>query len=73
MRLLPERWPALLMQYRCTAVKLHRPRSIDIAVITAHLPTALPTLDAQQAFDNVEHQVANAQLMMILDRAEERL
>ena len=55
---------------RCTAVKLNRPRSVDISIITAKLPSPLATLDPHQAFNNVDHQVANAQLMMILDRIE---
>jgi hypothetical protein len=56
--------------YRCTTVKLNRPRSIDTAIITSNLPSPLPVLDAEQAFNNIDHQLANAQLMMILDRAE---
>ena len=56
--------------HRCTTVKLNRPRSVDTAIITVNLPSPLPTLDVQQAFNNVDHQLANAQLMMILDRVE---
>lgn len=56
---------------RCSTVKLNRPRSIDAAIITAHFPQPLLPLDAQQAFNNVDHQVANAHLMLILDRIEE--
>ena len=55
---------------RCTAVKLNRPRSVDISIITTKLPGPLATLDPHQAFNNVDHQLANAQLMMILDRIE---
>lgn len=55
---------------RCTTVKLNRPRSIDTAIITVKLPSPLPALDAVQTFNNVDHQLANAQLMMILDRVE---
>ncbi|KAF1349377.1 hypothetical protein EJ07DRAFT_169435 [Lizonia empirigonia] len=40
-------------------------------IITVHPPTRLPTLDSQHAFDDVDHQIANAQLTMILDRIEE--
>lgn len=56
--------------HRCTTVKLNRPRSIDTAIITVKLPSPLPALDAVQAFNNVDHQLANAQLVMILDRVE---
>lgn len=58
-------------RHRCTTVKLNRPRSIEAAIITVNMPTRLPALDSQQAFNNVDHQRANAQLMLILDRIEE--
>ncbi|KAF2621782.1 hypothetical protein BU25DRAFT_415801 [Macroventuria anomochaeta] len=64
-------WWAVYSLERCTTVKLNRPRSIDAAIVTVNLPTLLPALDSQQAFDNVDHQVANAQLMLILDRVDE--
>jgi hypothetical protein len=56
--------------HRCTTVKLNRPRSVDTTIITVKLPSPLPVLDAQQAFNNVDHQLANAQLMVILDRVD---
>lgn len=52
-------------------MKLNRPKSIDATIITAKLPAPLHALDLQQAFNNVDHQLANAQLMLILDRIEE--
>lgn len=58
------------MERRCTTVKLNRPRSVDTAIITVDLPSILPALDVQQAFNNVDHQLANARLMKILDRVE---
>ncbi|KAF1924095.1 uncharacterized protein M421DRAFT_425108 [Didymella exigua CBS 183.55] len=63
-------WWAVYSLERCTTVKLSRPRSVDTAIITVNLPSPLPALDAQQAFNNVDHQLANAQLMMILDRVD---
>ncbi|KAF3046886.1 hypothetical protein E8E12_005440 [Didymella heteroderae] len=63
-------WWAVYSLERCTTVKLNRPRSVDTVIITANLPSPLPALDAQQAFNNIDHQLANAQLMMILDRIE---
>lgn len=59
------------MNSRCLTVKLNRPKSIDATIITAKLPAPLHALDLQQAFNNVDHQLANAQLMLILDRIEE--
>ncbi|KAH6625156.1 fungal-specific transcription factor domain-containing protein [Boeremia exigua] len=64
-------WWAVYSLERCTTVKLNRPRSIESAIITVNLPSQLPALDTQQAFNNVDHQAANARLMLILDRVEE--
>ncbi|XPS78698.1 hypothetical protein M3J07_010711 [Ascochyta lentis] len=66
-------WWAVYSLERCTTVKLNRPRSVDTAIVTVNLPTPLSSLDSQQAFNNVDHQIANAQLMMILDRVQERV
>ncbi|KAJ8109936.1 hypothetical protein OPT61_g7087 [Boeremia exigua] len=66
-------WWAVYSLERCTTVKLNRPRSIDASIITVHLPSLSPALDSQQAFNNVEHQLANARLMLILDRVEEHV
>ncbi|KAF2013937.1 hypothetical protein BU24DRAFT_483775 [Aaosphaeria arxii CBS 175.79] len=50
---------------------LNRPRSIDASAITADLPTTSPSLDDRQVFNNIDHQIANAQLTKIIDLVEE--
>ncbi|CAO2654486.1 Nn.00g112190.m01.CDS01 [Neocucurbitaria sp. VM-36] len=64
-------WWAVYSLERCTTVKLNRPRSLDASIIAVRFPTAYSPLDSQQIVNNIDHQIANAQLMMILDRAEE--
>ncbi|KAK1482584.1 fungal specific transcription factor domain-containing protein [Colletotrichum cuscutae] len=49
-----------------TMDRLNRPRSISQDVITAHLPQRRAT-DALQSFNNLDHQVANAQFVKIID------
>lgn len=56
--------------YRTTAIKLNRPQSIDPETISTPLPVPLPSLDHAQAVDNVQHQIAYASLVMILDRID---
>ncbi|KAL4871615.1 hypothetical protein BDV12DRAFT_206303 [Aspergillus spectabilis] len=54
--------------HRTTAIKLNRPRSIDPELISAPLPAPLPSLDRAQPVDNVQHQIAYARLVNIIDR-----
>ncbi|RDW76467.1 Zn(II)2Cys6 transcription factor [Aspergillus mulundensis] len=61
-------WWSVYSLERTTAIKLNRPRSIDPADITTPLPVSLPSLDHAQAVDNIQHQIAYASLVMILDR-----
>ncbi|CAM1501343.1 Fc.00g105050.m01.CDS01 [Cosmosporella sp. VM-42] len=61
-------WWAIFSLERATTVKLNRPRSIEANIITTPLPLPLASLDRLQKFENVLHQIANAQLILILDR-----
>ncbi|KAL0939983.1 C6 zinc finger domain protein [Colletotrichum truncatum] len=63
-------WWSIYSLERTVTIKLNRPRSINQDIITARLPRPLPR-DSSQKFDNVQHQVANAQLVQILDRLSE--
>lgn len=56
---------------RSTTIKLNRPRTVNPAIITVSLPQANPALDDNQKFNNIEHQIADARLMLILDRVSE--
>lgn len=56
---------------RTTTIKLNRPRTINQDIITAKLPQPYPQMDLVQIFDNVQHQIANATLVMILDQLSE--
>ncbi|KAL4940833.1 fungal-specific transcription factor domain-containing protein [Aspergillus oleicola] len=64
-------WWALYSLDRCSTVKLNRPRSVHPSIITVSLPTRLPALDDTQRFNNIDHQIADAQLMLLLDRIAE--
>ncbi|KAK1655436.1 fungal-specific transcription factor domain-containing protein [Colletotrichum phormii] len=59
-------WWAIYSLERTLTIKLNRPRSISQDVITAHLPQRRAT-DALQSFDNLDHQVANARFVKIID------
>ncbi|KAL4881244.1 fungal-specific transcription factor domain-containing protein [Aspergillus karnatakaensis] len=61
-------WWTVYSLERTTAIKLNRPRSIDPEVITAPPPRPLPSLDRLQPVDNVQHQIAHARLVRIIDR-----
>ncbi|KAH6898237.1 fungal-specific transcription factor domain-containing protein [Thelonectria olida] len=64
-------WWSIYSLERCTTVKLNRPRSINADIITVPLPSAMPSIDGEQVFDNVQHQIAYAKLIRILDRVAE--
>lgn len=53
---------------RITAIKLNRSRTIDVDIVSVSFPSPLPELDQCQLFDNVQHQIAFARLVTILDR-----
>ncbi|KAF9874192.1 hypothetical protein CkaCkLH20_08175 [Colletotrichum karsti] len=63
-------WWSIYSLERTVTIKLNRPRSISQDIITARLPR--PTSrDRSQRFDNVQHQIANAQLVRIIDNLSE--
>lgn len=64
-------WWAIYSLERTTTIKLNRPRTINQDIVTAKLPQPCPQMDSAQIFDNVQHQVANATLVMILDQLSE--
>ncbi|KAH8681709.1 fungal-specific transcription factor domain-containing protein [Xylariales sp. PMI_506] len=64
-------WWSIYSLERSSTVKLNRPRSINTNIITVSLPQIYPPLDDVQIFNNIEHQIADARLMMILDRVAE--
>ncbi|KAJ6442774.1 thiamine repressible regulatory protein thi1 [Purpureocillium lavendulum] len=51
---------------RIATIKVNRARSVPQNVITARLPSQLAA-DARHKFNNVQHQIANAQLARIMD------
>ncbi|KUI57409.1 hypothetical protein VP1G_04671 [Cytospora mali] len=59
------------LMLRTTTIKLNRPRTINQDIITVHFPQPYPEMDSVQIFDNVQHQIANAGLVMILDKLSE--
>ncbi|KAF6803098.1 C6 zinc finger domain protein [Colletotrichum sojae] len=59
-------WWSIYSLERTVTIKLNRPRSIAQDIITARLPRPTPR-DSLQKFDNVQHQIANAKLVRILD------
>ncbi|KAH6660954.1 fungal-specific transcription factor domain-containing protein [Truncatella angustata] len=61
-------WWSVYSLERASTVKLNRPRSISSSIITVGLPRLLEPLDKQQKFNNIKLQIADARLMMILDR-----
>ncbi|KAI1845907.1 hypothetical protein JX265_011197 [Neoarthrinium moseri] len=66
-------WWSIYSLERSSTVKLNRPRSINTSIITVSLPKPCPPLDNIQRFNNIEHQIADARLMMILDKVAEPL
>ncbi|KAJ1326993.1 proline utilization trans-activator [Microdochium nivale] len=64
-------WWAVYSLERSSTIKLNRPRTVNPAIITVGLPQPCPDLDHNQKFDNIEHQIADARLMLILDRVSE--
>ncbi|KAF2758089.1 hypothetical protein EJ05DRAFT_376792 [Pseudovirgaria hyperparasitica] len=66
-------WWSIYSLERNTTLKLNRPRSIAVSTISAPLPSELPQLDAQQAFNNLQHQIANARLTLLLDQLQDTL
>ncbi|KAH9907424.1 fungal-specific transcription factor domain-containing protein [Xylariomycetidae sp. FL2044] len=61
-------WWGLYSLERASTAKLNRPKSIDQNIITVSLPRVFPEIDRLQRFNNVEHQIANAKLVKLLDR-----
>lgn len=61
----------LTNHFRCTTVKLSRPRSIDANVIKVPHPSPLPALDRLQRYNNIQFQMAYSRLITILDRIAE--
>ncbi|KAH7170136.1 fungal-specific transcription factor domain-containing protein [Dactylonectria macrodidyma] len=64
-------WWSIYSLEKCTTVKLNRPRSINIDIITVPLPAPLASLDSAQTFNNIQLQIAYARLIKILDRVAE--
>ncbi|KAL4932592.1 Zn(II)2Cys6 transcription factor [Aspergillus undulatus] len=64
-------WWAIYSLDRSSTAKLGRPRSVHPNIITVSLPRRLPELDNSQRFNNIDYQIADAQLMLILDRIAE--
>ncbi|KAI6782011.1 uncharacterized protein J7T54_003430 [Emericellopsis cladophorae] len=62
-------WWSIWSLERITALKLNRARSVDIEHVTVPLPTPMASLDQgdSRIFDNVQHQIAMARLVKILD------
>lgn len=60
-------WWSVFSLDRTVSIKLGRPASIATSEIRTPLPKALSALDDAQYFDNVSHQVANAELVLIMD------
>ncbi|KAG9250221.1 fungal-specific transcription factor domain-containing protein [Emericellopsis atlantica] len=62
-------WWSIWSLERITALKLNRARSVDIEHVTVPLPTPVASLDQgdSRIFDNVQHQIAMARLVKILD------
>ncbi|TDZ17354.1 putative transcriptional regulatory protein [Colletotrichum orbiculare MAFF 240422] len=65
-------WWSIYSLERTVTIKLNRPRSISQDIITARMPQPLPR-DKSQKFDNVLHQIANAQLVRIIDKISDTL
>ncbi|KAK1837396.1 hypothetical protein CCHR01_19983, partial [Colletotrichum chrysophilum] len=63
-------WWSVYSLERTVTIKLNRPRSISQDIITARLPRPVPR-DAEQKFDNVQHQILYAQLVRIIDKLSE--
>ncbi|KAI8241160.1 putative transcriptional regulatory protein, partial [Colletotrichum sp. SAR 10_96] len=63
-------WWSVYSLERTVTIKLNRPRSISQDIITARLPRPVPR-DAEQKFDNVQHQIVYAQLVRIIDKLSE--
>ncbi|OHF04262.1 thiamine repressible genes regulatory protein thi1 [Colletotrichum orchidophilum] len=63
-------WWSIYSLERTVTIKLNRPRSVDQEIITTSLPK--PTSrDVTQKFDNVQHQIANAAFVRIIDKLSE--
>ncbi|TDZ49627.1 putative sterigmatocystin biosynthesis P450 monooxygenase stcS [Colletotrichum trifolii] len=65
-------WWSIYSLERTVTIKLNRPRSISQDIITARMPQPL-SRDKSQKFDNVLHQIANAQLVRIIDKISDTL
>jgi hypothetical protein len=52
---------------RITTIKLNRSQTVSGNVITVPLPSTYPSIDGGQFFDNIQHQIAFAKLVRILD------
>lgn len=61
----------LTNHFRCTTIKLSKPRSIDANVIKVPHPSPLPALDRLQIYNNIQFQMAYSRLIKILDRISE--
>ncbi|KAH8898285.1 hypothetical protein GQ53DRAFT_759539 [Thozetella sp. PMI_491] len=64
-------WWAIYSLERTLTIKLNRPASVSQEIITNLLPQPLDSIDSTQAFPNVQCQIANARLVLILDRLSE--
>ncbi|KAL0943911.1 thiamine repressible gene regulatory protein thi1 [Colletotrichum truncatum] len=59
-------WWAIYSLERTLTIKLNRPRSVGQEIITARLPTHASS-DSLQPFNNIDHQIANASFVKIID------
>jgi hypothetical protein len=60
-------WWSVFCLDKTVSIKVGRPASIATNEIHTRLPRALPPLDSVQHFNNVTFQVANANLVLIMD------
>ncbi|KAG9956740.1 hypothetical protein KCU61_g9605, partial [Aureobasidium melanogenum] len=60
-------WWSVYSLDRTISIKLGRAKSVASDIIRTPLPSPLPTLDSEQSFNNVSHQIANAKLVLIMD------
>ncbi|EFQ27307.1 fungal specific transcription factor domain-containing protein [Colletotrichum graminicola M1.001] len=60
-------WWSIYSLERTMTIKLNRPRSISQDIISARLPRRM-SRDSVQKFDNVQHQIANATFVLIIDK-----
>ncbi|RDW68537.1 hypothetical protein BP5796_09194 [Coleophoma crateriformis] len=66
-------WWSVWSLERSISIKMGRPDSIREEDITAPLPTPLPALDSCQKNNNIHHQIAYANLTLILNRVVQQV